>query len=134
MDIQLSNHRIVREEKHGDFSEQLIVSSTYAFDFFQGDSYVLFYIKGTLNGNATTGGSFCYECLLTYHLGQLYELPDAETLVEIAYDKAPIDLEEMFVKYGIWIPQLPTDQLWVPYDRSRLRLLIGAEIAQRQQS
>ena len=133
MNVRFANHKIIAQHEEGKCTGIFAVTSKYKVDFFvpRGQSYALFYVIGLLTIDFMDGGEKSFECSVTYNLSHFNQMPDIEALVELAHVDAPRKLEEMFVSYNLWTPHSTKDDLWVPYEKKQLRILIAEALTHR---
>ena len=66
------------------------------------------------------GGEMDYFCEVVYNLTNIVYGFSVDELVNIAHEKLPIDLEELFINSEVFYMSSPTFNLWHPYDRETL--------------
>lgn len=116
---QQSNLLLSKSE--GDYSGIAVNTPNYKFNVAKNPTGLpafAFQIIANLDIDFFEGGSAEYKCQLIYLINDENDKPDLDTLLKIAYEDAPKDLDTLF-KEKVVI-KLNNEIIWIPYPLERI--------------
>jgi hypothetical protein len=109
-----------------------VATPKYEFRFTTHDLYdeptIRMESYGFLSVSFEGGGELDFVCEVVYNLTQFNKETIIGDIVDVAYTKLPLDLEELFITWEVFIITSPDFDLWLPYEREQLYDLISKAI------